>query len=289
MFIKSISDADMMVGGRPYRDRVGHANTYSTAFPFDRCAPGGVSGPVALVSIHGSNPTVTTAADLWAQNTVRTLPTAGFTIGVSSSSTADVNTSGTGAWIVEVDFLDTSYIPHTIQVALNGRTKVVDTTQVLTALRINDIRVTAVGTGLTNAGAIYVYDQTDTVTNGVPQTATKIFGEILTGDNIARGGFYTVPAACQLQTQQLQAGIDDTTTTARAATITLSAFRLVSAKRVRTDFPLIGQVVSPGGMMTMTPDFPMIFDEKTDLTISAAASGAAVIAAYLDAVLFYKD
>jgi hypothetical protein len=288
MFVRNVLNQDMMIGGRQYRERVGHANTYETAFPFDRCAPGGTPGAVATVAIHGVAPTVTTATDLWAQNIVRTLPTAGFTIGVSSSSADDVLTSGTGAWSVEVDLLDTNYVPHTITMNLNGQTKVSDTAYVATALRINDIRVTGWGTGLANAGEVYVYDASDTVTAGVPQTSTKIFHKVLATANVARGAFYTVPAGCQLQTQQVRGGIVDSSTTNRAATLDVVAIRLVGGKRVKSTFPISGQIGATSGMVSVIPDFPLSFDEKTDVTIQGTASGAVVLAVYMDAVLYYK-
>ena len=289
MFIRSIQNPDMMVAGRPYRDRVSHANTYSTAFPFDRCAPGLAPGPVALVAVHGRAPALSTVQDVWGQEIVRTLPTSGFTVGVSSSSTADVLTSGTGAWSVEVDILDTDYVPHTISLNLNGQSKVSDTTYVGTALRVNDIRVTGWGTGLANAGDIYVYDASDTVTAGVPQTVTKIFHKVIATENVARGAFYTVPAGCQMQTQQVRCGITDSTTTNRAAFVNVVSTRLVGGKRIRTDFPISGQIGATSGMVKADPDFPLIFDEKTDISLQGTASGAVVLAVYMDAVIFYKD
>lgn len=289
MFIRSIVDPGMMIDGKAYRDRVAHANTYPTAFPFDRCAPGGAAGPVAVVAIHGKAPTLSTAQDIWAQAIIRTLPTSGFTIGVSSSSTDDVLTSGTGAWSVEIDLLDTSWVPHTITLNLNGQSKVSDTNYVSTALRINDIRITGWGTGLANAGDIYVYDASDTVTAGVPQTATKIFHKIVATENAARGGFYTVPAGCKMQTQQVRAGITDSTTTNRAAYLNVVAVRVVGGKRVRSEFPISGQITGSSGMVTVDPDFPLVFDEKTDVFLQGAASGACAFAAYMDAVIFYKD
>lgn len=290
MFIRSITDPGTMIDGKAYRDRVAHANTYPTAFPFDRCAPGGAPGPVAAVAIHGKAPALSTSVqDIWAQAVVRTLPTAGFTIGVSSSSAADVLTSGTGAWTVEVDLLDTSFIPHTITLNLNGQTKASDTAYVGTALRINDIRITDFGTGLANAGDIYVYDASDTVTAGVPQTATKIFHKIVATENVARGGFYAVPAGCKLQTQQVRCGIEDSTTTNRAAYMNVVTVRVINGKRVRSEFPISGQITGSSGMVRVDPDFPLVFDEKTDVFFQGAASGACVFAGYMDAVVFYKD
>ena len=283
MYIRNQSSAEVMIGGQQY-PREGKPNLYPTAFPFDRCNQGN-PGSIAFMALHGMASGVTTAVDLWGAATVRTLPTAGFTVGISSSSTADVKTSGTGAWTVEVDVLDTSYKAYTLTFDLNGRTLVSDTTLAGTAFRINDIRITSCGTGLANAGDIYVFDNSDTVTTGIPQTSTKIFHKMLATENIARGGFYTVPAGCRLQTQQFRGGLFDTTTTARAAN-----FRLVyqGVDKISRFFAIAGAAGNGVGYITVDPNFPISIEEKTDISIRASASGSAVLAAFIDCVLYYK-
>ena len=286
MYLRSVDNVRTLVDGKQYIERTGATNLYPTAFPFSRCSNGGV-GSIASITFHGINPAVTTAADIWGQNIIRTLPTAGFTLGISSSSAADILTSGTGAWTVEVDILDTSYIPHTLTMNLNGQTKVSDTLYVGTCLRVNDIRVIAVGTGLSNAGTIYAYDASDTVTTGVPQTSTKIFHRVEIGDINGRGAFYTVPAGCRLQAMALRAGFNDTSTTARVAIINLYQFVLSGTQRIGSYLPIGGQITSSGGTMDDPLNY-IIIEEKTDVTIRSSASGAAVVYVYADAILYYK-
>lgn len=287
MFIRTPGDANQLINWKRYTEYLTKTNTYIGAFPFDRCGVDGGTSAIAFTAIHGRNAAVTSLADIWGQGGIRTMPTAGFTIGVSSSDAADVNTSGTGAWKVEVDLLDTDYALHTITLNLNGQSKVSDTNYVTTAFRINDVRVSAVGTGLTNAGDIYVYDASSAVVAGVPSDGTKIFHKILAGENVGRGAFYTVPAGCKLQTQQFRGGFDDATATARSGNMQVVATQLMGGKLVTTAFPISGQVAQDTGAVRIMPDFPLVFPEKTDIMIQAAASASAIIAVYLDAILFY--
>jgi hypothetical protein len=288
MFIRNVRSQDMIVGGVQWREVNARPNIYNNAFPFDR-ANAGKPRSTAFVAIHGQNGAVTTTADVWAQGGLRTFPSAAFTIGVSSSSANDVLTSGTGAWTVEVDMLDANYIPHTLTLNLNGQTKVSDTNFVLGAWRINDVRVTAWGTGTSNVGDIYVYDASDTVTAGVPQTATKIFSKILATENTARGGFYTVPAGCAMDSSQIRAAITDTTTTAREVVMNLWFYKWRAAGLpIPNFFPLTGQINGTTGMITIDPNYSVTFDEKWDITFHAAASASVSMAFYMDAVLYYK-
>jgi hypothetical protein len=286
VFIRNINDFNQSVGNKPLGQLQSKANIYATSFPFDRCS-GGLPGSVAFVAIHGNISGVTTKSDIWPQNIVRTLPTAAFTIGVSSSSANDTG-AGTGAQTVEIDLLDDAYIPHTITLTLNGQTKVVDTNYVGHAFRINDIRIKTFGTGLSNVGDIYVYDSSDTVTAGVPQTATKIFHRISAAANVARGAFYTVPAGCKMQTQQFRGGFNDTVTTSRAANLTIQFQDLVTGSLIGKNFPIIGQINSSQSTVSVLPDFPVVFDEKTDISLQVVASASSAVTAYLDAVIFYK-
>lgn len=286
MFIRVRKEPVDLIGNEAYSDVLARTNLYPTAYPF-KSASLGNPYPIAFVAIHGVAPTVTTLTDLWGQNIVRTYPTVGFTIGVSSSAVADTDQTGTGAWKVEVDMLDLDYVPFTLTFNLNGQNKVVDITQVGRAFRINDIRVIEVGTGLKNAGDIYVYDSSDTVTIGVPQTATKIFHKALAGDPVGRGAFYTVPKGCKLQTQQVRAGITDATSANRYGSIKLNTQSPVGGKLVPKSFPITGQIDSSIGLIEVNPDFPLVFPEKTDITMQAECSGSAVVAVYIDAILFY--
>lgn len=125
------------------------------------------------------------------------------------------------------------------------------------------------------------------MTAGVPQTASKIFGRILATANISRGGFYTVPAGCKLQLQSVRVGIADTTTTARAGTISVKTQVPIGSRLITSSIFIPGQITVGAGV-NCSPENPLVFDEKTDITFQSAMSGAAIIALCADAVLFYK-
>lgn len=283
MFVRQPKHQDFLVGNTPAAERAGMANLYPTAFPFDR-ANHGKPTSMPCVALHGSAAGVTSQVDLWSGAITRTLPAAGFTVGVSSSSASDT-AAGTGARTIEVDIIDTSYIPHTLTLTLSGQTKVSDTSYVGTAFRINDIRVITTGSGLANAGDLYVYDASDTVTAGVPQTSTKIFHKVLTGENVGRGLFYTVPAGCQMQLTHFRGGFNDLVNTNRSALLEVA---IIALSGIKTTLPIAGQLQDGSGPHSVIPDFPIIVDEKSTVTVKVSASASATVMGFLDAVIFVK-
>ena len=186
-------------------------------------------GVVQSVLLTGRNAAMPTAnlADIWGYpaiasgQPVRTLPTAGYSLAIISDSTADVNTSGTGAWTVLISYLDTAYNSHYAVFALNGQTAVTTALSidggaggaVTNALRQNGMEVLTAGTGLVNAGNLYACDSTNTYTAGVPVTTTKVFDFMVAGDNIDSNCAYTVPAGYQGMVLQLIPAINDITAT----------------------------------------------------------------------------
>jgi hypothetical protein len=107
-------------------------------------------------------------------------------IKISSGSTDDVMTSGTGAWTVKVSGVDASYNKITDIVELNGQTAV---NTASSFLFVEELKVLSAGTGLANAGIIYA--GTGTVTTGVP--ATK-YCALAVGINLSRQAFAVVPS-----------------------------------------------------------------------------------------------
>jgi hypothetical protein len=285
MYLRAQASNEQLIDGVPIL-QYNKPELYPTAYPFKVCKQGG-PGKIAFVTINGQAPTVTTLVDVADANVVRTFPTAAFTVAVSSGAAADT-AAGTGAQAVEVDVLDTNYALRTLSFELAGQTKVTDVVLGANALRINDIRITRWGTGLSNAGVIYVYSNADTVTSGVPQTATLIYGRILTGANISRGAFYTVPAGCKLQLSNIRAGINDNTTTARAGSLSLKTFTVAGSRLVASSIFIPGQISSTTPAMNCSPHYPIVFDEKTDIIFQATMSAASVISLCADAVIFYK-
>jgi len=286
MYIRAKSNNAQFIDGTPILEYA-RPELYPTAYPFKVCNKGGV-GKVAFVSINGQNPAVgASLVDVADANVNRVYPSTAFTVAVSSGSATDT-AAGTGAQAVEVDVLDTDYKLYTLSFELAGQTKVTDVVLGANALRINDIRITRWGTGLSNVGVVYVYDNSDTVTAGVPQTPAKIFGRVLAGANISRGAFYTVPAGCKLQLERIRAGVNDNTTTARAGSLAIKTFMPMGGRLIPSSIFVSGQINNTAPPVVCEPAFPLVFDEKTDIVFQAQMSAASVITLCADAVLFYK-
>jgi hypothetical protein len=111
---------------------------------------------------------------------------AAIPMSVSSSSTDDIATTGTGAWTVRVVGLDSSWVEVSQDVSLNGQTGVALPTPLL---RVYQVYVVLAGTGVgENAGDIWI--GSGTVTAGVP--ANKYAG-ILTNVGETLMAVYSVP------------------------------------------------------------------------------------------------
>lgn len=289
MIIKAPRNSGLLLGGKTQGLRFNQTNLYPTAFPF-REANNGAPSAVAFLKLIGKNAAVTTISDLWTLSgtLLRTNPTVGFTLAVSSASAADT-AAGTGARIVEVDGIEaTTFEAKTVTLTLAGQTKVTDGSGI-SFIRINDVRVISVGTGLANAGIIYAYDNAvATVTAGVPQTATVIYGTVAIGDNQTRQSMYLIPAGYQAQISAYGIGIEDGTTTARPVTGQLNYGKAVTGGNVSLVDFLPG---SAGDSLNMRDfaEFPLVIDEKQDISIRAISSAAAaVVVGWADMVLFPK-
>jgi len=145
----------------------------------------------SIINKFGENPDVDTGSieDIWAYGGTYTLFTTAVKLGFSSGSAVDTS-AGTGARTIRIYGLDADYNQITEDVILNGQTKVETT---LLYLRHFRAKVLTAGSGMTNAGIIYGYDTSDTVTAGVPQTATKVQSTISIGEGQTLQCIYTVP------------------------------------------------------------------------------------------------
>jgi hypothetical protein len=153
------------------------------------------------VLVLGFNGAIANAEeDLWDASQDWLPFAAAVTLDVSSGSAADVLTSGTGAWTLRLIGLDADRKLQTEDINLNGQTAVVSTKAYL---RLLGAEVIAVGTGLKNAGIIYIADSVVTQTAGVPSDLTKLCGWVAIGMNRTMSGFYTVPMGVTYRLRQL--------------------------------------------------------------------------------------
>ncbi len=170
-------------------------------------------------------------ADVWpgaslaAPALLRALPTVAFQIALSSDSAQDTLTTGSGAWTVQVVYLDANYTSQTANISANGLTAVATG---LYALRIQSASVVSAGAGGKNAGNVYIYDATSSLTSGVPATTAKIY-DVIPYDAINGGwntdglGMYTVPAGYTAQILHVVIGVTTGTATAYNARVRVGA------------------------------------------------------------------
>lgn len=144
-------------------------------------AKGTVSGHEAVIVV-GHNPDCDSAAveTIWEAGGLYVAPTVARTHQVVSTDANDTS-AGTGARTVSVSGLDTSYLPVSETVILNGVSNVATSN---TYLRINDFSVATAGSGAGNAGVITATADTD----------ATVTAHIAIGHNVAQQAVYTVPS-----------------------------------------------------------------------------------------------
>lgn len=138
------------------------------------------------VTVFGYNPDLDqTEETVWPDGGLTPHPATAISMSVSSTSAAD-DVSSTGARTLLIEGLDNDYREISEVVTLDGQTPV---QTVKLFRRINFLSVVSTGTGLANAGTLYV--GVGTVTAGVPAT---IYGIIAPGYNNSTTAHFTVPA-----------------------------------------------------------------------------------------------
>ena len=221
--------------------------------------------------IYGLNGTGGTSfTDCWHQNIVKTLPTTAVTFGISSGDAKDT-AAGDGARTVKLKMLDANYNYAEETLSMNGQTEV-DTTG--TYLRFLGGEVLTAGTELDNAGIIYVYDASDTVTSGVPQTATKIFGRMAIGENRFLDGSFTVPAGKTWSIKRLMVFGNDATTTEKALTAQFLVREYGSVFKTIAIPGFAGGDAGGQQYFDWTPIVGLSFSAKTDFKLQSKQSAA---------------
>ena len=158
-------------------------------FPYGYAiAEGDVAGHSSLYKF-GSNPDIGVGEEtIWRQGGLYDwvgVDAAPGIVKLSSSSTDDVNITGTGAWLVTIYGLSTVGVEQSEQLAMTGQAGVNST---LEYSRVNRIIVNTGGTGLKNAGTIYV--GTGIISTGVPAV---IWSTVDVGKNQTLQSIWTVP------------------------------------------------------------------------------------------------
>lgn len=136
-------------------------------------------------------------------NYAPTLLMAASTIQLSSES-ADDTLAGVGAQIVLVTGLDANFDEITESVNMNGQVASVATTALF--LRLNELRVTQVGSGGNNKANLYASPSGQALTAGRPDAA--ILRSMRTLHNQSHCGLYTVPNNFEFFMTHQMIGVD---------------------------------------------------------------------------------
>ena len=208
---------------------------------------------------------------VWTGSAVFTYLAAASALNITSTSTDDVMTSGTGAWTVNILGVDGDYNEINETVELNGQTSVATTK---TFLRVYRMKVLTAGTGLTNAGIIYA--GTGTNTTGTP--ANK-YGAIAAGYAQTLMALYTVP----LEYTAFLSRFAVSSAVSKAVTARLMVKEFGSVFQVKDLINLtVGQVVSEW-------EYPLVVPAKSDIEVQAFATGAGGSVAATFTMLLVKE
>lgn len=145
------------------------------------------------INFTGTNgATTTTYETIWPESTVYTFLAANMSSPtISSSSAADDGAPvGTGALTARVTCVDQDYTETTADYILNGQTGVALTQS---CMLVNRIEVLTAGTGLTNAGILYV--GTGALTSGKPAV---VHGLVAAAAAVSDSAVYGVPLGSKL-------------------------------------------------------------------------------------------
>lgn len=226
--------------------------------PFELQVARGQIQAHSVVTIAGYNSDVDTAWEMITPVGDLSYPAAALQMTVSSDSTSDTS-AGTGARTVLISGLDANYAVITETVTLNGQTAVTTTNSFL---RVNSMLVTTAGTGLANAGIIYI--GTGVVTAGVPAT---VYNLISIGFNNTTSSQYTVPAGYTGYLTVARIGLAQDAGT----TLITGRTRFVGTNGIATTGPII---VTNNGISTIDFPYPIAVAEKT--RIQGEAIGGSV-------------
>ena len=232
-------------------------------------AQGAVAGHIG-VSKFGSNPATSSSDDtIWERGGDINWPATASVMKVSSSDDADNGGTATGMLTVTIEGLDANWDLQSETVTLKGTT---DTVTVGSYIRVFRAYGATFGSGLTNAGVIYVYTGADTA--GVPDVATTIY------TTIAVGAGQTLQAAYSTPRNYVGYLINTTASSSGAGPVTVACKLKV---RPGANSATAGWLVkdswvlrSAGGEHRSDYAIPKTIPQRSDIQITGDSSGANV-------------
>lgn len=255
------------VGNTVQSDPDGTTTTLTDADVDFTAATAVAAGDLVILDPHGTSPSFGFVTGVAAH----TLTVAGgFVKGDSAASRyyAVIDKSAhTGALAVGIQYLDANYTRRGEIVVLNGTTPV-DTVGT-GLLRINDMRVIGTGSNNKPVGNISLRNTAGTTT----------YSHITLGYNMARDGFYTVPANLTLYIVQMTPGFGYAANQTHYARIYLRANKdTIQSFNMGSIFYPFAEVVCANTSTPVEFVSPLVFPQRTDIRVSGIASTATGIA-----------
>lgn len=232
--------------------------------------PHGVLRGSGDVDKFGSNPGLNTSTyeDIWSVGGLYNYESSsagdgtGIEAAISSSSTSDT-------FEIAVDGLDEDGNEQIVYTNLQGQTKTVISGTWSRIFRMWNNGSTA------SVGTIYAYVSNDTVSSGVPQTASKIKAQIIIGQEQSLICLWTMPRGKHGYIQQLEGFLTDNVTSNRGATLELQTRIPGKVFRTKKRFSVNAGGSSSIQLLTGTVGTGLI-DELTDIKMRGLALGGAV-------------
>jgi len=210
----------------------------------------------------GFNPLVVDSLEtVWAQGGLYTYLSSASTLYISSSSTDD-DVAGTGARTATVSGLDANYNEVSVTVDLDGQTGV-QLGDASNWIRVNRITVDTAGSGGQNAGVLYVGTEA-TPSSGVP---TNKYATVAIGDNQTLMALWTVPAGYTAYLYETHITVA-TEANNKYGIVTVLARPDGGVFNVKDKFTTVLDTV------TQKYNFPLKFEEKTDIEVRAIGSSS---------------
>jgi len=210
----------------------------------------------------GFNPLIVDSLEtIWAQGGLYSYLASASTLYISSSSGFD-DVGSTGATSAKVSGLDANYDEVSVTVNLDGQTGV-QLGDASNWIRVNRIEVLTAGSGGANAGVLYVGTEA-TPSSGVP---TNKYATVAIGDNQTLMALWTVPRGYTAYLYQTHI------TVATEANNKYGIITVVS----RPDggvFNVKDKFVTVLDSVTQEYNFPLKFEEKTDIEVRAIGSSS---------------
>jgi len=242
-----------------------------------RLALGAAPG-IIVVHKFGANAVVgTTEEDVWSVGGKETLLTTGTTMFVSCED----NVNGVGQ-IIRVEGLDENWELVSADVVLTGQTQAqVGATNGWTRIH----RAYQVSAEPDPVGDVWIAES-DTLTAGVPNTATKIHGFVDYTDAAQQTekAMFTVPAGYRAVMYQFHAEMGDISTgAARTANVSVEQQNLSDTATVASPSwapwrRILGHAIANTANSEITNlRFPLVFPELTNIHVRASATASSVI------------